>query len=92
MNLTGHHRTTLRKIFAHPLDHNIQWHEAVALLQHVGTATEHEGALRVTLGGHSTTLHAPHSGHGDALAADQVMDLRRLLEQAGITPETQGEG
>ena len=27
IKLDGHHRATVRKIFQHPVSHNIQWHD-----------------------------------------------------------------
>ncbi len=84
--LDGHHRTTVEKIFNHPVSHNIQWHDVVSLLEHVGTVTEdHDGKFTVTLGSETETFTAPR--HHD-IDEQQVIDLRRMLKGAGITPES----
>lgn len=89
MKLSGHHRVTLEKIFGHPLNHSIEWHDVVSLLNSLG-AVEHErnGELKVTLAGQSEVLRAPHHGHEDVLDEEQVIDLRRMLQAAGVTPGT----
>ena len=84
--LDGHHRATVEKIFNHPVSHNIQWHDVVSLLQSVGTVTdEHDGRVTVTLGPETETFTAPR--HHD-IDEQQVIDLRRMLKGAGITPES----
>jgi hypothetical protein len=84
--LDGHHRATVEKIFNHPVGHNIQWHDVVSLLQNVGTVTdEHDGKVTVTLGPETETFTAPR--HAD-IDEQQVVDLRRMLKGAGITPES----
>jgi len=37
MKLSGHHRTTLDQLFAHPVSHNVHWRDALSLLEAVGT-------------------------------------------------------
>jgi hypothetical protein len=83
--LDGHHRATVEKIFNHPVGHNIQWHDVLSLLQSVGTVTEErDGRYRVTLGSETETFDAPR--HAD-IDEQQVVDLRRMLKGAGITPK-----
>ncbi len=87
IKLDGHHRATLEKIFGHPVSHNIQWHDVLSLLEHVGTVTEHtKGNFVVTLGSEAISLMPPR--HGPDLQEEQVVDVRRLLKTSGITPET----
>ncbi len=82
--LDGHHRTTVEKIFNHPVGHNIQWHDVLSLLESVGTVTEErDGRYRVTLGSETETFDVPR--HND-IDEQQVVDLRRMLKGAGITP------
>jgi hypothetical protein len=81
--LSGHHRVTVEKIFQHPVSHNIQWHDVLSLLQHVAEVTDHDGRFKVTLGPETETLEAP-SGHD--IDEQMVIDLRRMLKGAGITP------
>jgi hypothetical protein len=44
---------------------------------------EHDGRYRVTLGSETETLDAPR---GHDIDVQMVVDLRRMLEGAGITP------
>jgi hypothetical protein len=86
VELDGHHQATVEKIFHHPVSHNIQWHDVLSLLQSVATVTEeHDGRYKVTLGSETETFDAP--GHHD-IDEQQVVDLRRMLQGAGITPKS----
>jgi hypothetical protein len=83
--LHGHHRVTVEKIFQHPVSHNIQWHDVLSLLKGVAEVTEeHDGRFKVTLGDETETIDAP-SGHD--VDEQMVVDLRRMLKGAGITPQ-----
>ncbi len=85
--LDGHHRATLEKIFQHPVSHNIQWHDVLSLLEAVATTVrEHDGKYHVTLGPETETFAAPR--HHD-IDEQMVVDLRRMLKGAGITPDDQ---
>jgi hypothetical protein len=82
--LDGHHRSTVERIFNHPIGHNIQWHDVLSLLQSVGNVVEEpSGRYTVTLGSETETFDAPR--HRD-IDEQQVIDLRRMLRSAGITP------
>ena len=84
VKLTGHHRVTLEKIFEHPVSHNIQWHDVLSLLESVATVTEgHDARYKVTLGDETETFDAPR---GHYIDEQTVVDLRRMLKGAGITP------
>ncbi|HVA04069.1 MAG TPA: hypothetical protein VMU64_10000 [Acidimicrobiales bacterium] len=84
--LDGRHRVTVEKIFNHPVSHNIQWHDVLSLLQAVATVTEErDGRYAVTLGPETETFDAPR--HHD-IDEQQVIDLRRMLKGAGITPDS----
>jgi hypothetical protein len=84
--LDGHHRSTVEKIFGHPVSHNIQWHDVLSLLQSVATVKEgHDGRYTVTLGSETRTFDAPRNHDIDE---QQVIDLRRMLKGAGITPDS----
>jgi hypothetical protein len=86
VELDGHHKATVEKIFSHPVGHNIQWHDVLSLLKSVATVTEeHDGRFKVVLGSESETFDAPR--HHD-IDEQQVVDLRRMLKGAGITPQT----
>jgi hypothetical protein len=84
VHLSSHHRDTLGKIFGHPISGNIEWRDVLSLLDYVGTTTEERnGKLRVTLGGETEVFEAPR---GKDIDAQMVVDLRRMLSQAGLTP------
>jgi hypothetical protein len=83
--LDGHHRATVEKIFQHPLSHNIQWHDVLSLLESVASVTTgHDGRFKVTLGSETETLDAPR---GHDVDEQMVIDLRRMLKGAGMTPQ-----
>jgi hypothetical protein len=84
--LDGHHQATVEKIFHHPVSHNIQWHDVLSLLQSVAVVTEeHDGRYKVTLGSETETFDVPRRHDVDE---QQVVDLRRMLKGAGITPHS----
>lgn len=87
-HLARNHRDTLDQIFRHPLGHNVEWHSAVSLLRQVGEVTErHDGKLEVNAGGETIVLTRPR---GKDLDAQQVIDIRELLETAGYRPSDEG--
>jgi hypothetical protein len=82
MHLTSHHRDVLVKLFQHPVSHNIEWHDVLSLLEAVGTVKEsHEGKFVVTVGAETETFDRPK---GKDIDAQQVVDLRRMLGNAGF--------
>ncbi len=83
--LSSNHRDTLAQIFEHPVSHNIEWRAALSLLEQVGTVRqEHDGSYHVTLGDETETFHRPRNKDLDT---QQVVDLRRMLRNAGYGPE-----
>ncbi len=86
MNLDAHHRATVERIFRHPAGHNIEWHDVISLLRSIGEVTEdHDGRIRVRLGSEAETFDVPR---GHVLDEQQVVDLRRMLSNAGVPRET----
>ena len=84
-HLNSHHRDTLAQIFAHPASHNIEWHDVLSLLEAVASVIEApHGRYVVTLGGETETFEPPK--HKD-IDAQQVVDLRRMLKNAGFGPQ-----
>jgi len=82
-HLSGRHRDTIEKIFEP--GHNVEWREVVALLEAIGTLThEHNGKLKISLGPETEVLPAPH---GKDVEIQTVVDLRRMLRQAGFAPD-----
>ena len=83
--LTRRHRDTVEQIFAHPTSHNIEWRHVISLLEHVGDVQEeHNGKVKVTLGPETETLHRPRHKEIDT---QMVVDLRRMLTNAGYNPD-----
>jgi hypothetical protein len=83
VHLSSHHRDTLRRIFSHPTSGNIEWRDVVSLLDYVGTTTEERnGKLRVALGPEAEVFEPPR---GKDIDEQMIVDLRRLLRQAGVT-------
>ena len=83
-HLDNHHRNTLRQIFQHPASHNIEWHAVTSLLEAVGTVdVHHDGKVTVRVGSGLETFDPPA---GKDVDVQTVVDLRRLLTQAGYAP------
>jgi hypothetical protein len=77
------HRNTIEQIFARPSSGNVEWRRVRSLLDEVATVTEeHNGRLRVTLGGETEVLDRPR---GKDVDTQMLVDLRRMLTRAGIT-------
>ena len=84
-HLNNHHRDTVEKIFSRPTSRNIEWRQVLSLLETIGTVTtEHNGKVKVTVGPETEVLPAPH---GKDLDVQIVVDLRRMLTQAGYGPD-----
>jgi hypothetical protein len=85
-HLNNHHRTTLRKIFEHPTSHNIEWHDVISLLNHVGDVEErHDGKYAVTLGEETQVFTKSKSNDIDT---QMTVDLRRMLAGAGFNEKS----
>ncbi len=84
-HLNGHHSTTLAAIFTHPASHNVEWHDVVSLLNHLGSASErHGGGYAVAIGAERITLARPH---GHDLGDEELRTLRAFLTRAGLSPD-----
>ena len=83
-HLDNRHRNTLRQIFQHPVSHNIEWHAVTSLLEAVGTVDVHrDGKVEVSVGPERAFLEPPA---GKDIDEQMVLDLRRMLSQAGYEP------
>jgi hypothetical protein len=83
-DLDAEHRNTVEQIFVRPSSSNLEWRRVRSLLNAVATVTEeHNGKLRVTLGGETEVLDPPH---GKDVDTQMLVDLRRMLRRAGIAP------
>jgi hypothetical protein len=81
VHLNTHQRDTIAHILQHPVGHNIEWRAVVSLLEAVAQVEEtHNGKLLVTLGAETAAFDPPK--HKD-IDAQQVVDLRRMLKNAG---------
>ena len=84
-HVSSHHRDTIERIFSHPPSRNVEWREVVSLLETIGTVThEHNGKLRVALGPESEVFPAHR---GKDVEIQIVVNLRRMLKQAGFAPD-----
>jgi hypothetical protein len=79
--LHGDHRATVEKILRHPASGNIEWREVKRLLDSLGATEEHNGKVKITLGGETEVLQPPR---GKDIDAQMVVDLRRMLTRAGL--------
>jgi hypothetical protein len=85
IHLNSHHRETLAKLFQHPAGHNIEWRDVLSLLEAVGSVEETpHGRYIVRLGTETESFEPPK--HKD-IDAQQVVDLRRMLKNAGFGPD-----
>jgi len=85
VKLDHHHRLTVTKIFRHPLSHNIQWHDVMALLERLGEVGEsHRGNVTLAVGGDVHSLGHPQ---GRDLNEEQVIKVRHLLAALKVVPE-----
>ena len=84
-HLDNRHRATLRQIFEHPASHNVEWRAVMSLLEAVGSVSvRHDGKVAVQLGPNQEFLDPPA---GKDVDVQMVVDLRRLLSEAGYGPE-----
>jgi hypothetical protein len=83
-HLSKHHHATIEKLFAHPVSRNVEWRQVRSLLEAVGAVSEHaNGKLAVTIGPETEVLDPPH---GKDIPVQMVIDLRRMLANAGLGP------
>jgi hypothetical protein len=84
MALSNRHRETMEKIFDRPSSGNVEWREVLSLLQTVGEVVEEpNGRYRVTLGAETELVDRPH---GKDVDVQLLVDLRRMLRNAGFAP------
>ncbi|MCH9815730.1 MAG: hypothetical protein K0U64_04665 [Actinomycetia bacterium] len=86
-DLSHRHAATARAILAHPVSHNIHWRDVLALLRVVGEVTQkHDGKYLVKIGAESEVFERPRFKDIDT---EQVVDLRRMLTNAGYGATTE---
>jgi len=68
----------------HPTSHNIEWRAVMSLLEAVGEVTvRHDGRVAVKIGPELEFLRPPS---GKDIDEQMVIDLRRMLSNAGYRP------
>ncbi len=78
-------RRTLDALYAHPLSHNLEWTQVMALLREVGRV-EHRpnDSTVILLGAEQEMLRRPH---GKDLTLDEVIEIRHFLTKVGVPPQ-----
>lgn len=79
-------RKTLDTIYQHPMSHNLEWADVVALFAKLGSV-EHKpnNEFVLAIDGDRQLLR---KGHGKDLHTDDVVQVRHMLTRAGWSPET----
>jgi len=73
----------MEQIFQHPASHNLEWHDVITLVEHVGTVEESgNGHVTFKVEGVSKLFH--RSQEKDVSDIQQVLDLRHFFESPGI--------
>ncbi|WP_457597022.1 hypothetical protein [Hydrogenimonas sp.] len=80
------HLQKIEKIFSHPLPANIDVKKTLSALEHFGVRVE------VTKGHSAKLFFNDKEGilrlpHGDHFTKDEVVQLRHILEDFGLTPD-----
>jgi hypothetical protein len=89
-HLNNHHRSTLHRLFQHPVSHNIEWKAVVSLLEAIGSVTEQpHGKVAVVVGSETEYFDPPVHKDIDTQA---VVNLRRMLSGAGYGLEAGRDG
>ena len=79
-DLNSDHRDVVKRLFAVPSSENIEWRQVRSLLEALGAVTaEHNGKLKVELGGQVEVLTPPR---GKDIDRQMIVDLRRMLSRA----------
>ena len=81
------HLQKIQKIFSHPLPANLDVRKTLSAIEHFGVRIE------VTKNHSAKLLYEEKEGvvqlpHGDHFTKDEVMRLKHILEDFGLTPES----
>ncbi len=88
-HLSHHHRNTLREIFDHQATGNVEWRKVHNLLESIGAIEEeHDDKVKIKLGPETEVFPVPRKKELDR---QTVVDLRRMLTEAGYGPDSEGE-
>jgi len=93
MSLSKKHCRTLCAIFEEPTRANIRWADFLALCKALGAELPKPGTTagarqRIGLRGRKTVLHKPHPE--PTMKKGSVESARDFLQNAGVTPQTEG--
>jgi hypothetical protein len=84
------HKQTIQALFSHPLQHNIRISDVEAMCESLKARVEHLSDNRLKLqlaSGERIVIPAGEGKQHTVLDESSVMRIRKLLEEAGITPE-----
>lgn len=88
-HLSNKYAGTMGRIFQHPASHNLEWHDVIALIGHLGTVEEKDnGHLTFTVNGISQVFH--RKAGKDISDVQQILDLRHFLNGAESGPAANG--
>jgi hypothetical protein len=87
--LSKTNRATLDALYQHPLAHNLEWSDVVALFEKVGTV-DRKGHVEVAFG-IAGEHHRVRKPHAKDLTTDEVMTFRHMLTRAGWLPQAKPE-
>lgn len=93
MPLSSRHCRTLCAIFKEPTRSDIRWNDFLSLCTALGAELPKPGRTagsrrRIKLRGRRAVLHRPHPGA--EMKEGSVEAARTFLENAGVTPESEG--
>lgn len=89
VHLNNHHTDTLTAILDHRASGNVRWADAESLIGAVGSIEQrHDGRYTVTIGAETEVFDRPH---GKDIGTQQVVDLRRMLHNAGYVAQKPGK-
>lgn len=84
--ILGRDRRTLEALFRHPVPGNLAWSDAWHLLERLGTTRpEPNGRVLIAVGNQKFVFRPPHTKE---LTSEEVTQLRKFLEGAGVTPDS----
>jgi hypothetical protein len=82
-------RKTLQALYRHPIAHNLEWADVVALFKALGTVEQKShNEITFGIGGIHHRVRKPHSKD---ITVDELLEFRRILTQAGWSPDTSAE-
>jgi hypothetical protein len=83
--ISNAHQHTYDAVFQHPMSHNLSWRDVRSLLESVADAVqEGEDNVKFSNGGRTLTVHS--SRHKDLDDVQELMRIRKFLEESGAKP------